>query len=665
MRKLGFVALAMMAAGCGSDPAGSSAQGAPALGDPGVTSAQLRAYASLQLETSQAWTWKQHESLGTPMHLSAPRTGKPLLVEGVSAEKATVAFLVQNKALFKMRDAQTELSLARSEVDPLAMTHVRFQQVHRGIPVTGAELAAHYDAAGRITSIDANYVSGIDIDVEPAISASVGQAAAKADILESAKVADESGLEMSDGKLVVYALEHAPTLAYEFKTRAVFGDHPAIWITTVDAKTGAIIDRYNNLQTATVEASGAGVLGDTKKFQVSAAGAGYEMNDSSRGVSINTYTAKGREVGPSRGATVVTSNTLTSWDTGTGAGAAVDAHVYAGVVFDYYKKVHARNAIDGAGGAMLSTAHFGQAYDNAFWDGTGMSYGDGGQIFRPLSAGLDVVAHEFTHGVTEATSGLVYRTQSGALNESVSDIFGVFIEHSYRPDDAKNWTMGENISLKPGAGLRDFKNPAAARQPAAMSQYVNTQQDEGGVHTNSGIPNNAAYLMTMGGTNPATKTVVKFGIGWEKAEKLWYRANTKYFLATTNFAQAAQATMSAAKDVGLTANEQNIVDCAWKATGVVQGACSPLTDPAPPMVPAAPTGDAGTPTDDAGTGTDKTKPGTGEKPTAAAEAKDEGLSTEPTSDGCSVSSAGGRDVGPLAGLLAAIMGLALSRRKRR
>ena len=129
MRKLGFIALAIVVAACGAGPAGPSAQGAPALGDPGVTSAQLRAYASLQLETGQAWTWKQHESLGTPMHLSAPRTGKPLLVEGVSAARATVAFLVQNKALFKMRDAQTELSLARSEVDPLAMTHVRFQQV--------------------------------------------------------------------------------------------------------------------------------------------------------------------------------------------------------------------------------------------------------------------------------------------------------------------------------------------------------------------------------------------------------------------------------------------------------------------------------------------------------------------------------------------------------
>ncbi|HSO34796.1 MAG TPA: M4 family metallopeptidase [Labilithrix sp.] len=663
MRKLGFVALAIAAAGCSSDPStGSSAQ-APSLADPGVTASQLRAYDALQLETSRPWTWMQHETLRTPMHLSASRTGKPLLVDGVSAEKATVAFVGQYKELFKMRDAQAELSLAKSEVDQLAMTHVRFQQVHRGIPVTGAELAAHYDAAGRITSIDANYVSGIDIEVNPQIAASVGQAAARADILASTPVADESKLEMSEGKLVVYAQDHAPTLAYEYRTRAIFGSAPAIWVTTVDAKTGEIIDRYNNLQT--VEASGAGVLGDAKKFQVSTAGAGYVMTDGSRGVAINTYSAKGQEVGPGQGATAVTSTTLTSWDTGTGAGAAVDAHTYAGAVFDYYKKVHGRNAIDGAGGAMLSTAHFGQAYDNAFWDGNGMSYGDGGQMFKPLSAGLDVVAHEFTHGVTEKTSALVYKAQSGALNESVSDIFGVFIEHSLQPNPVKNWTMGENIALQAGV-LRDFKNPAAGQQPAAMSQYVNTQQDEGGVHTNSGIPNNAAYLMTMGGTNPATKTVVKFGIGFEKSEKLWYRANTKYFLSTTNFAQAAQATMSAAKDVGLTANEQNIVDCAWKATGVVQGACSPLTDPTVPSVPSAPTGEEPTGNPTTTPGTDGTDPAADETETPAAPAKKKRTTLTPQdSSGCSVGASGSTDVGPLAGLLAVVVGLTLSRRKRR
>ena len=667
MRKLAFFALAIVAVGCSTDPVGSSESNSPTLADPGVTSAQLRAFDSLQLETSRQWTWLQHDTHRTPMVLSASRTGTAMLVNGMTAEKATVAFLGQYKELFKMRDAQAELSLARSEVDPLANTHVRFQQVHHGVPVAGAELAAHYDSAGRLTSIVANYISGVDIDVQPQITARVGRAVAQDDVVSTMKIADPSLLQTTDGKLVVFADGRAPTLAYEYTIRAVFGNEPAIWITTVDAKTGEIIERYNNLQT--IETTATGVTGDSKKIQVSTNGAGYVMNDVSRGVTINTYTAAGQQVGPGAGATPVTSTSLTSWDTASsGPGAAVDAHFYAGIVFDYYKKVHARSAIDGAGGTMLSTAHFGVAYDNAFWDGTGMSYGDGGQLFKPLSAGLDVVSHEFTHGVTQATSALVYKAQTGALNESVSDIFGCFIEHSLVPDPIKNWTMGEEI-VKQGIGLRDMKNPAAGQQPSNMTLYVNTQQDAGGVHTNSGIPNNAAYLMTMGGTNPSSKIAVAFGIGWEKSEKVWYQANTKYFLSTTNFAQAAAGTMLAAKDVGLTENEQNIVDCAWKAVGVVTGACGTIVNPQTVPVPGGPRGGTpdGTPSGDPTTTPD---PNTNPDGTPATDGtttptkKKGGLSTTTTSSGCSVGAQGSSDFGPVAGLLAAVLGLALSRRKR-
>jgi bacillolysin len=684
MRKLAFLALAMAAVGgCSAGTTDSSVSNevaAPAVGDPGVSPAQVRAFEKLQLETGSTWTWLQHETHGTPSHLSVPRsrTGKALLTGAGSAARTTVEFVDHYRDLFKMTDAAAELSLAKSEVDHLAMTHVRFQQVTHGVPVVGAELAAHYDAQGRLTSIDANYIPGIrDLDVQPKLSAQHARDVALSDVIATSKNIDESKLTATDGKLVVLAIGERPAaLAFEYTIRAVFGDEPAIWILTVDAKTGEILHRYNNLQT--IEATGAGVLGDTKKFQVVQSGSGYAMNDTSRGVSITTYSANGQQAGPSQGATTVSSSTLTSWDRGIGPGAAVDAHVYAGVVFDYYKKVHGRNAIDGAGGAMLSTAHFGQAYDNAFWDGTGMSYGDGGQLFRPLSAGLDVVAHEFTHGVTERTSNLDYQGQSGALNESVSDIFGVFIEHSLRPDDAKNWTMGENIALGT-VGIRDFKTPANGDQPGNMSVFVNTQQDNGGVHINSGIPNNAAYLMTMGGTNPVSKIKVGFGIGWEKSEQLWYRANTKYFLSTTNFAQAAQGVMQAAKDIALTANETNIVDCAWKAVGVVQGTCAPITDPNA-TTPASTTPDTSTGTEPGigiGTGT---SPGDTSSSASGAADDTSGADTSGTttkkrspratlgaqdSAGCNVGAHGTTDLGPLAGLLAAVFGLAAANRRRK
>ncbi len=681
MRKLAFLALAIAAVGCSTgaaDPSASTEVAAPAVGDPGVTPAQVRAFDKLQIDSGQTWTWMQHETHGTPAHLEGSRTGKALLLSGKSAQETTIAFLDRYRDLFKMSDAATELALSRSEVDELSMTHVRFQQVTHGIPVVGAELSAHYDAQGHLTSIDANYISGIQgVDLEPKISAQVARDIAVGEVIASTKNVDESKLTTSDGKLVVLARGARPAaLAYQHTVRAVFGDEPAIWVLTIDAKTGEILHRYNNLQT--IQASGAGVLGDPKTFQVAQSGAGYTMTDTSRGVSISTYNANGSQVGPNQGANAVTSTSLTSWDRGVGPGAAVDAHVYAGAVFDYYKKVHARNAIDNAGGAMLSTVHFGQAYDNAFWDGTGMSYGDGGQLFKPLSAGLDVVAHEFTHGVTERTSNLNYEGQSGALNESVSDIFGVFIEHSLKPDPTKNWTMGENIALGT-VGIRDFKTPSNGDQPGNMSVFVNTQQDNGGVHINSGIPNNAAYLMTMGGTNPVSKINVKFGIGWEKSEQLWYRANTKYFMSTTNFAQAAQGVMQAAKDIALTDNELNIVDCAWKATGVVQGTCSAITDPnaTTPSSKTPGTGtDPGTGTG-SGTGSDGTTTGGTDTTPDDTSGSDTG-STTPSkkkssrgslssvdSAGCSVGANGATDFGPLGGLLAAVFGLAAASRRRK
>jgi bacillolysin len=672
MRKLAFLALAIVAVGCSTDPEQPVANEsvAPAVTDPGVTASQIRSFGTLQADTSRNWTWKQHDALKTPMHLSTARVGAPLLGPTAKADAVTLDFVNKYRELFKIADARAELSVTKSETDELAMKHVRFQQVTHGVPVVGAELAAHYDAAGHLASIDANYIAGIhDIDLQPKIDASVGQEVAMADIVARTKNFDESQIQKSEGKLVVYALDnHTPTLAYEYRVRAVYGAEPAIWVITVDAKTGEIIDRYNNLQT--VEATGTGVLGP-QKFEVTAANGGFQMLDTSRGVQIRTFTAGNQEVGPGQGATVVTSTSLTSWDTGVGAGAAVDAHAYAAAVFDYYKKVHARNAIDGAGGAMLSTAHYGQAYDNAFWDGTGMSYGDGGQLFKPLSAGLDVVAHEFTHGVTEKTSNLIYKNQSGALNEAVSDIFGVFIEHAVKPDDTKNWTMGENIARQAGL-LRDFKNPAAGDQPANMKNFVNTQQDEGGVHINSGIINNAAFLMTMGGTNPVSQTKVAFGIGWEKSEKLWYRANTKYFLSSTNFAQSATGIMQAAKDVGLTENEQNIVDCAYKAVGVVTGACATIVDPKSTVpLPTTPGGTTGTP-DGEGTGGNASTDETGAEEEAPAtttpKKRTRGTLGPQESSGCSVSSTGssnGSDFGPLAGLLAAVFGLAAGRRRKR
>lgn len=661
MKKLASLALAVVTAagGCNGEPARDAVAPPPT---EGVTRAQFRAFEALEGATNQSWLWLQHEALKTPMHLSAPRTGSPMLAPGGDPVKTTLELLSKHKALFKMRDPALELAATRADVDALGMTHARFQQMTHGVPVVGAELMAHYDRAGRLTAIDANYVSDLEgVDVNPIVSAEGALALAKADVLSRSIVAEES-LEPEDGRLVVFAPPSAPArLAYRYRLRALAASPPAIWITTVDAKTGEVIHRYDDLQT--VKGQGTGVLGDKKQIEVTASGGGYVMTDASGGAQVRTYTAGQQQTTPG---SQVTSTSATSWDTGVpGAGAAVDAHFNAAAVLKYYKDKQQRNAIDGKGGALISTAHFGRAFDNAAWDGAGMIYGDGGQLFYALSVSLDVVGHEFTHGVTEKTSGLLYENQSGALNEAVSDIFGAFIERSISPDDVKNWQLGEAV-VKQGRALRNMKDPSAGAspQPAHMSQYVHTQQDNGGVHINSGIVNNAAYLMTVGGTNPVSKTEVKYGIGWDKSEQLWYRANTKYFLQSASFGQAAQGVLQAAQDIGLTEVETNIVDCALKATGMAQGKCATIaSDPQAktPEVPAAeePDDTVGAPADEepADTADDGATEELGPRP------KRRRMITQTTS-GCAAAPGGSAGVGPALALLAAAVALGAKRRTK-
>lgn len=251
---------------------------------------------------------------------------------------------------------------------------------------------------------------------------------------------------------------------------------------------------------------------------------------------------------------------------------AIDAaHDNAGLVHDFFAQVLGRDSIDGRGMQMKSVVHYGKAYNNAYWDGEKMTYGDGdGKMFKPLSLALDVVGHEMTHGVTEHTAGLQYRNQSGALNESWSDVFGELIEQWAEnragfgsPDAAKaaDWLIGEDV-FTPGTagdGLRSMKAPGTGYkgdpQPGHMKDYKKMSGDNGGVHINSGIPNKAAYEVAV-------------RIGGEKLAHVWYTALTDYLKPTSSFDDAASATLAAATRLyGDGAESQAILD-AWKAVGI-------------------------------------------------------------------------------------------------
>jgi len=249
-----------------------------------------------------------------------------------------------------------------------------------------------------------------------------------------------------------------------------------------------------------------------------------------------------------------------------------EAYDGLGATFDFYSAIFHRNSIDDEGLALLATVHYGDHYDNAFWNGQQMVFGDGdGELFNRFTISLDVIGHELTHGVTEDEAGLAYLNQAGALNESVSDVFGSLVKQyklGQKAADA-DWLIGEGL-LAPGVqgvALRSMKAPGTAfddpvlgkdDQPAHMSGYVRTTSDNGGVHTNSGIPNKAFY-------NAATAFG---GHAWEKAGKIWYEAlRSPQLRSNASFVAFANVTVSQARTL-FDKDAVKTVQDAWRSVGV-------------------------------------------------------------------------------------------------
>jgi len=258
-----------------------------------------------------------------------------------------------------------------------------------------------------------------------------------------------------------------------------------------------------------------------------------------------------------------------------------EAYEGLGDTYKFYFEVYQRNSIDNAGMPLNAYIHYGRRYDNAFWDGAEMVFGDGdAQIFNRFTIAKDVIGHELTHGVTGSEINLVYTNQSGALNESISDVFGSLVKQyaNKQTADQADWLIGLGLFLNNGqvAGtngqppaLRSMKAPGTAYasavigddpQPATMDGYVDTAEDNGGVHTNSGIPNHAFYLAasTLGGN------------AWEGAGRIWYDTiQDKQLTSTANFLQFAQRTaVNATHRFGNNSAEYLAVMEAWNAVGV-------------------------------------------------------------------------------------------------
>ncbi len=423
--------------------------------------------------------------------------------------------------------------------DELGQTHVRLQQRYRGLRVVGGNTIVHLKGA-RVIGVNGDFIPEIDLNVTPALIAEVAMDIARR------KLPVTEASEIGRPELVVFITEAGtPRLAWSQQVayESVDGQsHKDLLF--ADAATGDLLGKRALL-----------------------------------------WTAKNRKVYTANNGTSLPGNLL--WQEGNfllfPSPALKGAINGTGTTYDFYKNVFNRDSYNGAGATLISTIHYKNSYNNAFWDTTKkqMVYGDGdGTLFKPLSIGLDVTAHELTHGVTDETADLIYAKESGALNEAISDIFAVATE--YYSNSVLDWQIGEDVYTPNVAGdaLRYMNNPtldgySADYYPDRLYPGICNPvsgNDYCGVHGNSGIANLAFYLMVVGGQHPQGKTsnVVPV-IGMSKARKIWYRALTAYLNPDDGFHKARSYTVSAAADLygGNCGDTAKAVRSAWYAVGVV------------------------------------------------------------------------------------------------
>lgn len=469
--------------------------------------------------------------------------------------------------------------------------HERLDQYYRGVKVFGADLSRQ-TAGGQTISVFGILYSDIDLDTMPGLSESDARMA----------VEKLTGVELGasrEPELMILPEGGGYTLTYRARV-ATSGD---ITVYFLDAGTGNVVLQYSDVETQSAVGTGIGVLGDSKKLSVRTQSGSYQAEDQLRPPAIYTFDMKGNlsRVNDFLNGriTLGQSDVAVDPDNDWRDSAAVDAHAYAGYTYDYFFKRFNRTGLDNRNIAMASLVHpvrredltthpssvVSLYYLNAFYAGEGiMVYGEGlppgyvlagtGQTVDYFSGALDIVGHELTHGVTDYTSDLIYRNESGALNEAFSDIMATSIEFFFQELGSgllkADYLIGED-TIRP-RGIRSLENPAAYGHPDHYSRRYTGSADNGGVHTNSGIANHAFYLAIEGGTNRTSGQGVQ-GVGAasrEQIEKIFYRAFTQLMPANSTFSIARAACEQAARDLyGASSAAFRAVQQAWSAVGVI------------------------------------------------------------------------------------------------
>jgi Zn-dependent metalloprotease/subtilisin family serine protease len=509
---------------------------------------------------------------------------------GRHAEDA-VAVLDNLARIYRIRDAQQEFSARTVQEDKLGFHHARMEQRYQGVRVVGGELIVHYDRSNTAYEVNGRYVPDVTVDTHAKISPEAAAQTAQADLEARGCPA---GALAAGPELVVFAKACAPTLAYEL-TLAYddTGKGPGRWRYWIDAQAGTVILAYNNIQylaAPTTNGASAMITGNilTREGGQAVALPGWYENAGyyylySCTNHWSVFNSRPVNTG------VYPDDNSYAWRATPDWGASDRVEMSVAHALDwtqkYYREVHGRQSYDSSNAIARAYVHYNVAYVNAFWDGADFYIGDGDGVMADPLGVQDIVGHEFTHAVTQYTADLYYMNESGALNESFSDIFGTCVEffaqadgraaYPLNPPGTADWLCGED-SWKSSIALRDLRGPAypgtvgiGNEQPTRYqgSFWYSGTDDNGGVHQNSGVQNHFFHLLCEGGQGTNDGIVYNLtGIGITNAEKIAYRALTVYCGPNTDHAAARCAWMSAAQDLnpGWATN----VDAAWTAVGV-------------------------------------------------------------------------------------------------
>ena len=452
-------------------------------------------------------------------------------------------------------------------VDDEGMAHTKVQQLHGGVPVWEGQAIVHLAQNGKFAHMTDDLKADVAVDTTPDYTADEAIDLAVENIPDGWAGLDRDPV----ADLWVMRHEGVDHLVYRVQTWRLDGTaDDAMPVFFIDAHSGEVVWSYNNLQTATC-------LGTTNYYgtvsvDCYSTGGLYYLEDTTDLLGTFSYN------GTTSSLSYVTSSS-TTFGTSTYTKNAVEAHYAVQSTYNYYKSTFGRNGIDGAGGPAGVTTHgynfiasatsYSTAYVNAYWDGSMMVYGDGDGDYSNSLTALDIAGHELTHGVTEYEANLTYSGESGGLNESMSDVFGAMVERSVLGDSTDVWLIGEDAWTPGTSGdaLRYMNDPL---DDGYSLDYYSSAAASTDVHYSSGISNLAFYLLSEGGTHPRGKSTTSVtAIGESAAAAIWYKALAEYMTASTNFAGARTATLSAASSLyGSTSTQYTQVGNAWAAVGV-------------------------------------------------------------------------------------------------